>query len=604
MKYPYLSELRTSRKMIDVFGGYNHNLRIGDGEFYDMTNLSSADYPVLSPRHARGFISRPTAPQGMIAKDILCHVDGGDFIIGDKRIPMGLSIDVDINGRLVPKKLVSMGAYVIILPDKKYINTVDDTDYGSIEVTKTTSGATTFSLCKRDGSAHDDIAIQPTEPTNPANLALWLDTSTVPNALKQYSATSKMWVSVASTFIKISSPGIGIDFAEGDGVTISGVIHPELADLNNTMVIQARGDDFIVVTGILDQVITQAPPICVSRWMPDLDFIVESKNRLWGCKYGYAYMGKVYDTATGEIVDQWSEDPVNEIYACKLGDFRNWNCFNGISTDSYAVTVGTDGEFTGAITYLGNPLFFKETCMHKVYGDSMPFGVQDTACRGVQTGCSESLAIVNETLYYKARSGVCAYDGSLPMEISSALGDISYSEAVAGQLDNKYYISMLSMSREGPLGYNLFVFDTLRGLWHREDNTAAMQFCNFRGDLYYIDFKDLMIKTVLGTGELDETPIKWEAVTGVLGTESPDKKYISRIDVRMKIPMGSRVMFFVEYDSDGSWQYLFTMTGMNLKSFPVPIRPLRCDHLRLKIVGEGDAKIYSICQTLEQGSDL
>ena len=78
MKYPYLSELRTSRKMIDVFGGYNHNLRIGDGEFYDMTNLSSADYPVLSPRHARGFISRPTAPQGMIAKDILCHVHVAD----------------------------------------------------------------------------------------------------------------------------------------------------------------------------------------------------------------------------------------------------------------------------------------------------------------------------------------------------------------------------------------------------------------------------------------------------------------------------------------------------------------------------------------------
>ena len=600
MKYPYLSELRTSRKMIDVFGGYNHNLRIGDGEFYDMTNLSSADYPVLSPRHARGFISRPTAPQGMIAKDILCHVDGGDFIIGDKRIPMGLSIDVDINGRLVPKKLVSMGAYVIILPDKKYINTADDTDYGPIEKTHLTTSKIMFSISKADGTAHSDLAIQPTEPQNPNNLTMWLDNSTVPNVLKQYSATSQMWISIASTYIKISATGIGRDFAEGDGVTISGITNPALADLNSTMIIQARGDDFIVVTGIIDQLITQETPICVSRWMPDFDFIIESKNRLWGCKYGYAYMGKAYDTATGEIVDQWSEDPVNEIYACKLGDFRNWNCFNGISTDSYAVTVGTDGEFTGAITYLGNPLFFKETCMHKVYGDSMPFGVQDTACRGVQTGCSESLAIVNETLYYKSRSGVCAYDGSLPVEISSALGDISYSDAVAGQLGNKYYISMLSED----LKYNLFVFDTLRGLWHREDNTSAMQFCNFRGDLYYIDFKDLMIKTVLGTGELDETSIKWEAVTGVLGTESPDKKYISRIDVRMKIPMGSRVMFFVEYDSDGNWQYLFTMTGMNLKSFPVPIRPLRCDHLRLKIVGEGDAKIYSICQTLEQGSDL
>ena len=90
----------------------------------------------------------------------------------------------------------------------------------------------------------------------------------------------------------------------------------------------------------------------------------------------------------------------------------------------------------------------------------------------------------------------------------------------------------------------------------------------------------------------------------MIGTDSPDKKYISRLDVRMNIPLGSRVMFFIEYDSDGRWQYLFAMTGTNLKSFPVPIKPLRCDHLRLKIVGEGEAKIFSICQTIEQGSDL
>ena len=50
MKYPTLTELYTSREMIDVFKGYNHNLRIGSGEFYDMTNLSSDNYPILSPR--------------------------------------------------------------------------------------------------------------------------------------------------------------------------------------------------------------------------------------------------------------------------------------------------------------------------------------------------------------------------------------------------------------------------------------------------------------------------------------------------------------------------------------------------------------------------
>ena len=45
--YPELSELKRDREMIDVFKGYNHNLRIGEGEFYDMTNLSSDNYPLL-----------------------------------------------------------------------------------------------------------------------------------------------------------------------------------------------------------------------------------------------------------------------------------------------------------------------------------------------------------------------------------------------------------------------------------------------------------------------------------------------------------------------------------------------------------------------------
>ena len=46
------------------------------------------------------------------------------------------------------------------------------------------------------------------------------------------------------------------------------------------------------------------------------------------------------------------------------------------------------------------------------------------------------------------------------------------------------------------------------------------------------------------------------------------------------------------------------MTGSSLRSFSMPIRPKRCDHLRLRIVGEGDAKIYSITKTVEKGSDV
>lgn len=583
MKYPQLTELQTTREIVDVFKGYNHNLRIGDGEFYEMTNLSSDNYPVLSPRHKRGIYMSPSKPQGMVAKDALCYVDGGDFVINEYRVEMGLTEDD------TPKTLISMGAYVIIMPDKKYINTAPKADggyeHGPIEAEVETSDTVTFSLCKMDGEGYDDVVAQATAPSSPENMDLWIDTSEIPHQLKQYSSTTAMWSAIATTYIKISATGIGTPFSENDGVTISGVESTQLSDLNASMVIWAKGDNYIVVTGILDQVTTQTNSIKVTRKMPNMDFVIESDNRLWGCRYGVALNGEI----------------VNEIYASKLGDFKNWNCFMGISTDSYAATVGTDGQFTGAITHLGYPLFFKENYIHKVYGNyPANYQIQTTACRGVQKGCSRSLAIVNEVLYYKARSAVCSYDGSLPVEMSSALGDMTYEQAVAGSLGNKYYISM----QDANGGYHLFVYDTKKGMWHREDDTQATDFCNCRGDLYFIDWADNTIKTVRGTGVEETAPIKWNATTGVIGTDSPDKKYISRLDVRMSLEVGTRVAFYAEYDSCGAWEYLFTMTGTRLGSFAVPIRPRRCDHMRLKIIGDGEAKVYSICKTTEQGSDV
>lgn len=581
MLYPKLNVLDTSREMIDVFKGYNHNLRIGNGEFYEMKNLSSQYYPVLSPRPQRGLYAESGENYGLISKDSLCYVDGEDFVINNYHVPMRLNDE--------PKTLISMGAYVIVMPDKKYVDTENfatQTDF-NIERINTTTGETTFTLCKLDSTEYGDVTEGNTAPENPKNLDLWLDTSGETHVLKQYAATTSLWTSIATTYIKISSTGIGVGIAEGDGVTISGILDTDLAALNNTMVVWARGDNYIVVVGMLDLKKTQAAnkPITVARRMPLMDFVIESGNRLWGCRYGVALNGEV----------------VNEIYASKLGDFKNWNCFASISTDSYVASVGTDGQFTGAITHLGYPIFFKENYMHKVYG-SYPanYQIQTTACRGVQKYCSKSLAIVNETLYYKARSGICAYDGSLPMEISSALGDINYSNAVAGALNNKYYISMMDEDEI----YHLFVYDAAKGMWHREDNTHALQFCANRGDLYYIDDKDKWIKTVRGSGETERTPIKWEAVTGIFGTDSPDKKYISRLDVRLLLSPGSTVTFYAEYDSSEVWEHLHTMVGTSLRSFAVPIRPKRCDHLRLRIVGQGDAKIYSICKTIEQGSDI
>ena len=580
MKYPTLIAPSSNREMQDTFKGYNHNLRIGDGEFYEMQNMTSAHYPLLSPRGKRGVYASPAAPMGLIAKDGLCYVDGESLVVNGYPVDMGLTDE--------PKQLVSMGAYVVILPDKKYINTLDLTDFGSLDASFTTTADVTFELCTVDGEAYTDATVADTEPEEPENLALWIDTSSTPHTLKKYSATSGMWVSIASTYIKISSPGIGKAFSQYDGVIISGVVGERLQDLNATMVIWACGDDYIVVTGILDVVTTQTVDdgtVTVERKMPAVDFVTESGNRLWGCRYGVSNNGEI----------------VNEVYACKLGDFRNWNCFMGLATDSYSASCGTDGPFTGAITHLGFPLFFKENFVHKVYG-SYPanFKIQDTALRGVQQGCDKSMAIVNEILYYKARHAVVAYDGALPVDVSAAFGEERYSEAAAGAHGNKYYISM----RDSKDAWHLFVYDTTRGMWHREDGLRADCFCSCRDELYAIDHNTRKIITMLGSGTQDRDKVKWMVQTGVIGTDMPDMKYISRLVVRLSLEIGAKVRLFAQYNSMGSWESLGTITGTDLRSFSLPVRPRRCDHLRLRIEGEGDAKIYSITKTIEQGSDI
>lgn len=312
MEYPTLTVNAKSRQMVDAFMGYNHNLRIGDSEFYDMKNMTSDCYPVLSPRRPRGVYAAPASPNGLIAKDTLCYVDGADFVMNQYRYDMGLS-----DGK---KQLVSMGANVIILPDKKYFNTQKLT-HGDIEAHVTTAGDVTFELCTVDGAGYENAMVQADEPQDPGNLDLWIDTSSTPHTLKQYSAASAVWVDIATTYVKITcvGSGIGKTFNRYDGVTISGITGEALQDLNSTTTIWSCEDDSIVVTGIIDAVTSQSTPICISRWMPNFDFLIESKNRLWGCFYGFPYKGKAYNTEKGVTEDVYGDEAVNEIYACKEG---------------------------------------------------------------------------------------------------------------------------------------------------------------------------------------------------------------------------------------------------------------------------------------------
>lgn len=677
MYLPELSAANTTQNYIEEFRGYNHNIRCNDNEFYDMGNLSSSSYPVLSTRPKRGIKKQLSAPNGIICKKGLTYIDGTDLYVNEEKISMPDVILTDCE-----KQLITMGAYLIILPDKVWVNVesigTDKFEYGYIEQENRVECATNnvnYEICTSEGETYSDV-VSGKEPVNPADGTIWLDTSSSASYLKKWNSIDSMWVTIPTTYIKISGKNIGKNISKGDAVDISGCLYvrndedpevkvkgvayvkekpqkgetcylysdkactqkivedeanfptsskpvwyvyiadgdlyvfqreespdeyalfrraidtsalwgndfpKEIEALNTSMLVQKATDNYIIVTGIISKVYTQKyGTVKISRAMPVMDYVIENNNRLWGCRYGLNKDGKM----------------VNEIYASKQGDFKNWTCYAGISTDSYAVTVGSDGEFTGAVSYGSYPYFFKENYIHRVAG-AIPsqFQMVTTKCRGVQKGSEKSIAEVDEVLFYKSASDICVFQGGLPSSISNALGNVNYKNAVGGAVGSKYYVSMLNTETQK---YDLFVYDLSTQLWHKEDNTRSLGFARVDTNLYYIDGDTKQIISPTGDGQREDN-IKWYAQTGIIGYSLIGNKYVGRMDIRVMMDITSSIRISIQYDS-GVWEYIGTVKGHKTRSFNIPVKPRRCDHFSLRFEGDGECKIFSIAKTIEQGS--
>lgn len=598
MSFTRLPSRPKTRELMDKFLGYDRSADAPEGSFVQMQNLSSDLYPKLSPRKPRGNIVGDGfgSVTGMVMTAEGLYYTANKYLyagVGGDRYDMGLT--------QTPKQLVRMGAYVLIFPDKKYINTVDHDDRGDIEAEYQTVDSVRIWICRPDGESYTTEWVTDTEPEAPEDKAVWVNTSEYPNTIQQWNEAAKCWTEITASCVKIFSMGIGKYFKAGDGITISGIKAAEsivdektnaeitaeqreqLEALEGSAVILECGEDEIVVNGILDAHCVIPTVITIKRELPIMDYIVEHGNRLWGCRYGL--------DAAGEFV--------NILYASKLGDFRNWTVYRGIDTDSYYAHVGTDGPFTGAISwgYGDRVLFFKEGGIHTVSGGGPgSFRVDWTACEGVQNGSAKSLCELDGVIYYKSRLGVSAYAGGMPEEIGQAFGDGRYHSAVGGICGRKYYLNMQGTDS------GTFVWDPERGLWHREVDGAASHIVGAGEDAYLL-LANGYLKTLRGSQGVSEGKVKWMAQTGKLGTEHPDRKRLSRINVRLRLDRGSRFKLFIRYDSTGGWVQVCSLSSCDLRANGYPVRIRRCDHYELRMEGEGPGEVYSIVKTYEYGSD-
>ena len=323
--------------------------------------------------------------------------------------------------------------------------------------------------------------------------------------------------------------------------------------------------------------------ITVERRIPDLDYLTESDNRVWGCS---------------------SAD--HAIYACRLGDPTNWFSYIGTAADSYTVSVGSDGPFTGAATCMGYVLLFKENLVHKIYGTKPAnYQVTTVACRGVRPGASASLALAGETLYYLSADGVMQYDGSLPACISAAFGPVRYVAGAAGAGPGECRFSL----QDAAGGWHLFCYDTVRRIWHREDDTHALAFAAAGQTLYWLSADGGL--WAAGTeqdpyaGSTGQEPgVEWSGTTGAIGLYTADHKFVSRLELRLEAQAGASLRLEAQYEDAGGWETLAAWTPAPRRSLLVPVVPRRSRWLRLRLSGSGEVVLYSLTRIIEQGSEL
>lgn len=318
---------------------------------------------------------------------------------------------------------------------------------------------------------------------------------------------------------------------------------------------------------------TEAGAVTIKRSVPNLTVICEQDNRLYGA----------------------AEDT---IYVSALGDPTNFNTYDGVDTDSYAVAVATEGDFTGCIGYGSGVLFFKEDCLHKLMG-SYPseFAVYDYTIPGVAEGSEGSLLNINEAVYYHGREGVYRYTGGAPEKISDNFGLRQFDTAAAGAQGETYYISMRDKRKDA---YGLWVYDIRRGIWLQEDGTEAVAFARDGGKLYYIDGGES--KLVLVNPESSEEEIEWSATMCRMDEVYLNRKCHSRIMMRLEMEEGAELKIEVSCDGGEFKEHKIFHKGPH-KTVMVPIVPNRCDSFQIRLSGAGRTVIRTMMREFELGSE-
>lgn len=511
MRLPQIPyDVGKAQSEIVAMRGINYSDQTQDGDLRDSLNLSARRYPYITARRARVQQEGYADATALTAWGKLVAVVGTDLLY-----------DGEIVGQVTEgeKQFAVVNTKMVIWPDKVYLD-MTSREVKPLGATLTGSGAA-FTNSTMKVTGWDDLTLH---------------------------------------------------FNTGDAITISGCTTQE-ANNKDIVIKNLTADTITVAENTFTEANEASEEITLERKIPDMDFICESENRLWGCS-----------------------NEEQTIYASSLGDPTNFYVYEGLSTDSYALAVGTEGEFTGCCKLTSSVLFWKETKLHKILG-SYPaeYSLYTYDIEGLQKGSHKSLQVINEVLFYMGLHGVFAYSGGTPSLISANFGDHEFGDAVAGNDGDSYYISLTEGEQ-----HHLFVYETRAGIWVREDGTRAVDFARVGKDLYFLDDEGAVW---LADSRTDDPDVEWLAQFTPFYETIQGRKTYSRLLLRVELPKGSYMIAETRING-GIWKECGKIVGREYDTMTMRIAMNRCDKFEIRLHGKGPFTILSQAREFSVGSDV
>ena len=305
-------------------------------------------------------------------------------------------------------------------------------------------------------------------------------------------------------------------------------------------------------------------PVTVERAIPDLDFVCEHQNRLWGV-----------------------ENATRTVYASALGEITKFWTFDGVSTDSYQLAVGGEGDFTAICSYGGALCCFRERKLHKILGGyPAEYYASSRDLMGVQAGCHKSVVQLDGALYYRSVGGVMRFTGSTASCVSKKLGEKPVDAACGGADGRRYYLSA---------GGELLVFDLQTGLWLREDALDVTDFA-FAGELRMLA-GDTVWRVAGGAPDAEFSaqlvPFSERAFAR--------KRYLH---LALEAELGAGAYLTVEARTDGgAWRAVGTLAAGTAGVRVLRFAPMRCGLPELRLRGKGDVAVLALRRRFEARSE-